>query len=410
MKATILKYTDKLRQKTSYQFINNDISLVGNNESPFNKGEIPVMLNFLQNKPPSFNAYESGNRSILIPHCDGFIKAKGIGISKGVSQPIYEKDTIKTYQLYDDPNMCHKLIIWGFMHEKEYECEIFGAKKAKELGQKLELLGITKFDNIHCIKFKDRIELFNTLYDKDSGLIFSNLKHKIFKTTGYSVYYKIYSDIRVQEILYTYMFPQITKIMDPNILIDYARWLGSSCGYLLRQFHDANTLHGTWVGDRATSLGLKDIHSNSYVGNYTIDEENITMCDFDLSKPIQKESEKDIEKWALIHIENPLHYAGSYWQNDAIKYSIAKRNPFREKIAKHFKEAIDLGYNGDQFIIENKLKKLVLNNLIEVKKILWELYNFPEDFVGHIAYIDQKITELKVDNKKLLNLYNKENV
>ena len=211
------------------------------------------------------------------------------------------------------------------------------------------------------------------------------------KTSAYSTYFYVPSDIRVGELFFTFMFPNITDFIDPDSIIDYVEWLGSSCGYLLRQFHNAGTLHGTWVGSDFTSLGLLDVHSNSYTGNYLVDYDELTMCDFDLSKPIEKESEKDVEKWALVHVENPLYYAGSYVPKDALNQGIARKNLFREELAKKFEQAVDVGYSEGPINIEKKLKRETLDLIIKAKKCMWELYELPEKLVGQIDYVDYVI-------------------
>ena len=123
------------------------------------------------------------------------------------------------------------------------------------------------------------------------------------------------------------MFPQVVEIFDNDNIFEYIRWMGSSCGNLLKNFHDNGYLHGTWVDNKNNFAGLLDVHSNCYTGNYIVDNERINMCDFDLTKPIEKENYKEIETWALIHMENPLYYAGSYNHQDALQQNIAKKNP-----------------------------------------------------------------------------------
>jgi hypothetical protein len=154
------------------------------------------------------------------------------------------------------------------------------------------------------------------------------------------------------------------------------------------------------VGDRATSLGLKDVHSNSYTGNYLVDDEGLTMCDFDLSKPIEKESEKEIEKWALVHVENPLYYAGSYTPNDALNQRLAKKNPFREDLAIRFERAADLGYREGVSEIESSMKSEMLSLVIKAKGLMWKLYGLPEDLQGQIDYVDYVISNKLIEDKE----------
>lgn len=402
MKHTVENYTRILRHETSYWLIDNDSNFFKDHLNPFGRDRVPIMCDFLGEYDfPSFNTYESGNRSILLMHRGRLLKAKGIGIPTGVSRPKYEDGKIYTYQLYDDPDMCHKSILWGFMKDEEFNCELYGVERARELGQKIELVGTTSFRDVYYIQFKDRVQLFDRLHKIKRDALIDNLKKDGSPTTAHSVFFTVPSDIRVGELFYALMFPEITDLIDSRMLREYVKWLGSHCGYLLRQFHDSGSLHGTWVGNRATSLGLRDIHSNSYTGNYLVDNEGLTMCDFDLSKPIERESEKEIEKWALVHVENPLYYAGSYTPGDAVKQRIAKKNLFREELATLFEKAVDLGYSEEPSEIESSLKREVLGLLVKAKKLLWDLYVLPKDLIGHIYYIDHVISKTTIDKRKL---------
>lgn len=399
MNSSIAKHMNRLRHKTKYWLVENDSKFLRESSDPFKKKRVPIMCSFLDEPNyPSLEAYESGNRSILLMHEGGWFKAKGIGIPAGVSRPIYDKGKIYTYQLYDDPDMCHKYILWGFMQREEYECEEYGSAMAKELGQRIELLGKASFEDVYYLQLKDRMEMFSELRKIDREAMIGGFKTEGNRTTAYSAYYWVPSDIRVGELFFAFMFPGVTKLIDPGMIREYVEWLGSSCGYLLRQFHDSGALHGTWVGDRATSLGLKDVHSNSYTGNYLVDDEGLTMCDFDLSKPIEKESEKEIEKWALVHIENPLYYAGSYTPNDALNQRIAKKNPFREGLAIQFERAVDLGYREGVNEIESALKREMLGLVVKTKELMWKLYGFPEDLQGQIDYVDYVISNKMLDD------------
>lgn len=402
MKHTVENYTSLLRHETSYWLIGNDSTFFNDQLNPFGKDRVPIMCDFLgEHNFPSFKTYESGNRSILLMQKGRLLKAKGIGIPTGVSKPKYENGKIYTYQLYDDPDMCHKSILWGFMQDEEFNCELYGAEKARELGQKIKLVGTTSYRNVYYIRFKDRVQLFDKLHKIRPEILISDLKKSGDPTTAHSVFFTVPSDIRVGELFYTLMFPEITDLIDPEMIREYVNWLGSHCGHLLRQFHDSGSLHGTWVGNRATSLGLRDIHSNSYTGNYLVDNERLTMCDFDLSKPIEKESEKEIEKWALVHVENPLYYAGSYTPDDALKQRIAKKNPFREELAALFEKAVDYGYSEEPMEMERSLKREMLGLLVRAKKLLWYLYGLPEDLIGQIYYIDHVISKTKIEKRKL---------
>jgi len=401
MGTSIEDYTSRLRHKTRFWLVENPSKFFREHCNPFGMDQVPIMCDFLgECDCPSFEAYESGNRSILLAHGGGWFKAKGVGIPTGVSRPIYDGGKIYTYRLYDDPDMCHRFILWGFMQQEEYGCELYGAARAKELGQRIELLGTTSFKDVYYLQSKDRPEMFDNLHSIDRETLIRGFRAEGRPTAAYSAYYRIPSDIRVGELFYVFMFPDITKLIDPDPIREYVEWLGSSCGHLLRQFHDSGALHGTWLGDRATSLGLRDVHSNSYTGNYLVDEEGLTMCDFDLSRPVEKESEKDLEKWALVHIENPLYYAGSYMPSDAVNQRIARKNPFREELATLFEEAVDLGYREGPRETVNRVKREMLGLLVKAKELMWRLYGLPEDLTGQIYYVDYVISNKRITDKE----------
>jgi hypothetical protein len=287
------------------------------------------------------------------------------------------------------------------MQEEEYACEKFGATKAKELGQKIELIGSASFNEVYYLNMKDRVELFTKLLNLKLDDLMDLFKNSQKKTKAYSTYYFIPSDIRVAELCITFVFPFVTELIDTENIRDYIEWLGSSCGSLLRSFHDSGALHGTWLGPEYTSLGILDVHTNSYTGNYLVDENNVTMCDFDLSQPIEKDSYKEIEKWALTHIENPFNYAGSYIPKDALRQGIAKKNVFREDLALRFEKSVKIGYNQGLLDLEKKMKKEMLRRIITTKEIMWKLYEIPKDITSQIDYIDQVISSKKIDKNNL---------
>ena len=403
--SSLIEYTKRLRPKTKYWLFYNDSMFIDEYSNPFGKNKIPIMCNIEdEHGLESFEAYESGNRSILLESDGEWLKAKGIGIPRGISQPFLRGGEAHTYMLYDDPDMCHRYILWGFMTQEEYGCELYGSEKAKELGQEIEFLGSACLNDVNYVTYKDRSELFDKLYKVKLEDLIEKFRVEGRKTAAYSIYYRVPSDLRVEELFFVFMFPQVTRLIDRRAIEEYVEWLGSSCGAMLRSFHDSESLHGTWVGDRATSLGLRDVHSNSYVGNYLVDEEKLTMCDFDLSKPIERESEKDVEKWALAHIENPLHYAGSFMPSDAIAQGVAKRNPFREKLAKIFEDSVNTGYKESPGDIEREFKRMMLYKIIKAKELFWKIYELPRDLIGHIAYLDYLIAQKKIDNKKFSEL------
>lgn len=412
-----LNMIDALREKTKCYLINNN-SIFMRDKNQFGELKVPLMCDFFKEEEPiSLDAYQSGNRSIVFQSSDLLIKAKGIGIPNGYTRPIYNNKNIYTYKLLNDPNMCHKSIIWGFMDENEFKCELFGVEKAEKLGQNIKLLGYASFNDVYYLKMKDRSELFKKL---KSTHIIERLKYfkkksfysfrSVNKTKVFSVFYSVPSDIRVKELLCTFMFPQIKELINESDIMEFTRWLGTNCGLLLREFHDNDVLHGTWLDNTNILPGFLDIHSNSYTGNYLVDEKGLTMCDFDLTKPVEDEKYKEIEKWSLIHMENPLYYSGSYTPIDALNQGIAKKNPFRENLASLFEQSVEEGYEKEFYGVESRWKKEMLNVIVDLKKFFWELYNIPKNIIDVIDYIDYLIATKEIDENELKNLCYKYNI
>lgn len=410
MSLIIDNYINELRQKNKVHLITNTSQFFRKHKTPFENGFVPIMVEMLdETEYKTFDVYESGNRSIIFKHKGKWIKAKGIGIPVGFTRPLMRHRDLFTYQLYNDPGMCHRNILWGFMHESEYNSELYGFRVAQKLGQRVELLGMTNFNGVKCISFKDRIEMFAKLPNIPREKLLNMFEKEKKKTKAYSIYVKVPTDVRVGELLYALIFPELIDMIDPASIKEYIEWLGSSCGKQLRDFHDVNALHGTWTDNKTKSLGLLDVHTNAYTGNYLVDEESITMCDFDLSKPVTNDNEKEIERWALVHVENPLFYAGSHTPEDAVEQGIAKKNVFREKMAEVFKKAVDKGYHKESFDLEKSLKREYLVQLIKAKNILWNLYEIPANLTGQIDYLDFVVAHKKLDKYKRIEALKKLN-
>lgn len=407
MSDLVKKCTDMLRVRTDFWLLEDENVEMKVSRYPFDNNKMPVMCQFSEGtSSESYEAYESGNRSIIYYDDGRWFKAKGIGIPRGISRPIYHDKKIYTYQLYGDLDMCHHSAIWGYMEKVDLNCELYGVKETNELGMDIETSGFGEYKKGYYISFKDRRELFNFLKSSKESDRLKKLFGSSILTQLFSFYSFIPSDLRVQELLFVFMFPQIEYMLDTTECKEYVRWLGSSCGYRLRQLHEVDLLHGTWIGDRKAEIGLADVHSNSYTGNHTITEEDTWLVDFDLAKTSKDDSLKDLEKWCLINMENPLFYAGSYLGNEALRMGLAKKNTFREELARQFVDGVNEGYDGEIHYIEKQLRRNMLEKLCKSKQFLWELFKLPKDLIGDIYYIDAlmlKTTLKDIDIKKAVN-------
>jgi hypothetical protein len=399
--------TDRIRVKTNFYLVNGNYVFVDKSKYPFNLNKIPIMCKFTQDENlEKYQGYESGNRSILYYYNGICIKAKGIGIPRGISQPIFDNGEIFTYHLSNDLEMCHRSVIWGFMRKEDVDCELFGSKNSNVIGLSYETIGYGLYSNVKIISFKDRKELFKYLRTVENDVIYDKFDKSGRKVEAFCYFSEISSDLRVQELLYVFMFPYLDELLGIEDCIEYIRWLGSSCGFNLRKLHDCDILHGTWIGDKKVSIGLTDVHSNSYIGNHVVEEGNTKLVDFDLSQRSSDEKMKKLEKWCLINMENPLFYAGSYLGNEPISMNIAMKNIFREKLSMEFKEAIDDGYNYNIYNIEKKLKRSMLDKITKVKQCLWDLYKLPKDFIGNIYFLEHLIATKKIDKKEVIEYIN----
>lgn len=396
-----------LRVKTKFWLVEDENIEMKVSKYPFDKNKMPLMINV--NKDVSFEsneAYESGNRSIIFYDDGRWFKAKGIGIPGGASRPIYKDEKIYTYELYDEIEMCHTSVLWGFMDKIAIECELLGAEKCNQLGMDIELSGYGEYKEGYYISFKDRKELFKYLGNTKESNRLKKMFRSSKKTPLHSFYSFIPSDLRVLELLYTFMFPHIEYMLDVENCKDYVRWLGSSCGHRLKQIHEANLLHGTWTEDRKKEFDLYDVYSNSYLGNHTVTEEETYLIDFDLAEHSQDKFLKDAEKWCLINMGNPLFYAGTYLGNEPLKMGLAKKNSFRENLSNIFICGVNEGYASEIYYIEKKLRRKMLEKIAKSKQILWKLFKLPNDLIGDIYYIDAILVKksLKdIDIKKAVN-------
>jgi hypothetical protein len=390
--------------KTNYCLIENDNVIVDYKWYPFKKDFMPVMVDFHDNMDrENYVAYESGNRSIILHHNDTWFKAKGIGIPKGISKPIYKNSQFYTYILNNDLEMCHKSVIWGFMEKNDADSEIFGTKYIGDIQNNIISVGYGILENINYITYKDRKELFYNL-KKSKESVLKKLFNYSSKKDAYCFFMKVFSDIRVQEILFPFMFPQIAEILDEDDCKEYIGWLGNSCGRILKILHDNDILHGTWLGNRNMGSFL-DIHSNSYIGNYILDESKIGIVDFDLTEKNNNSNIKEMEKKCLIQMENPLFYAGSFIGNEALEMGLVKKNEFRENLAKIFEAGVDEGYSGNEYYIEMTKRAEMLKDIVDLKDIIWNLYEIPKDLVGNVYYLEYLIKNKEANTSDIRELF-----
>jgi hypothetical protein len=83
---------------------------------------------------------------------------------------------------------------------------------------------------------------------------------------------------------------------------------------------------------------------------------------------------------------------------------MAKKNPFREELAKLFEESVDMGYSGGPYGMERRSAREMLRLFVMAKGVLWDLYDLPKGLVGQVDYIDHVIATKRIDPKKIKDL------
>lgn len=408
--------------------MNGKTRLVRNSDYPFPENKLPALCNFLETDRESFSAFESGHRSIVFPYKGRWFKAKAIGIPNGVSRPFYHKGRLHVYFLEEQITMGAGDVLWGFLQETEAKNEMWGFKAAEERGLPSPTpVGIGEFD-VRILTLKDKVKLFNYLNETSRVQILDNFHENSLEGKAYCVFSIIPSDLRVDEILYAFIFPRVERILDPRDCRDYVKWLGSSCAYNLRRHHDEGLFHGTAV----TGEGF---NTNSYSGNHIVGETETYMCDYDLAREIKDEKGKKLEflraqeLFGLLNIMNPLDplsyqtrgmvtmetartgYRELFSVLDSFDpmllvdvFQIQSVKTFRRELADQYKEGVNLGYKGEVYEIERDLRRSMLRKAVLVKEKMWELYGLPKRLkrgISAAAYIDTIIKSKKYLEKEI---------
>jgi len=305
---------ERLREKISFYLFFGETNFEDSFFYPFDNNFIPILAMSVDDEERyAGTAYESGNRSIVLKQKNGWFKAKGIGIPTGLLRPFLWKECIYSYHLYDEIKMGDGDVLWGFLKPCEAFNEFENQKFAATIGLPSPLpIGTGTFSNFFTIKVKDRSNLIRLLKKKTQKAILQTFIEKSEETISCCVFSRIFSDIRVDEILYAFIFSGIEKLFNDVDCKDYIKWLGSSCGWNLRMFHDQDLLHGT--------IKLRNgFNTNSYLGNHTISEEKTSILDFDLTSKVKNEADKMIEFKCLNEVMNPLN-PYSYLTKDLIVF------------------------------------------------------------------------------------------
>jgi len=383
----------KLRgSKVPFFLTNAETRLLDRGDYPFPDGKAPVQCRLVGVELEKFEAYTSGNRSIILPHGKGWFKAKAIGIPHGVSQPILKGDRLHSYFLLSD-RIGSGTLIWGFSQLEEAENELRWMRRIHELAPSPEPVGIGVFRNV-CVKdFKDRIDLFEYLKGCDTECLLEDIARGGRSIDAASVYSLQPTDIRVDEVLYGFISPELRRVVDIQDCKDYLKWLGSSCGKNLRLLHDNNILHGS-------ILRYGGVMTNSHVANHLVDENDTWITDFHMSQPVSDERFKEIELECLTYVMNPLESAERIARarfkpkTSPIMYALSevpasyhvfihlediRPTSAGEDLTTAFIDGVEYGYFRRKVMqIETSIRRELLEKAVELKLKLWNLLGLPE--------------------------------
>lgn len=411
------KYIVELRGgKTPYFLIEGKTELSKPSYYPFPKDMLPVQCTFHDENLEKLSGYTSGERSIVVPQTEYWFKAKGIGIPSGVSKPIFQEGKLFSYFL-SNARVGSGEIIWGFSSYEEAKEELYWMQRANEVGVPASIpIGLGIYEKIVVLDFKNRSGLFQYLNNVKTDVL-RDFSEKGREISGACVFCRCTSDIRVDEVLYPFMFPTVEKILDLRDCKDYLMWLGSSCGYNLRLHHDEGMTHGTME----KRFGFI---TNSHLANHTIEESETGTTDYHLSGEVNNKLKK-LELIFLSYVMNPLPYARSLGMKKFQDWGMSAFSAMEElpsiSYYDHFngyfnyeKKAVDFtmafmkglekGYYRRRILdIDKKLKRKMLYRLVNLRHKLWQIYDVPQGLQRGLRYIKARISLKNINNSDIEN-------
>ena len=409
----------KLRgSRVPFFLVDAEVRLVSAGDYPFPSGKAPVQCCVVGDELQRFEAYTSGNRSIVLPYERNWFKAKSIGIPCGVSQPILKGERLYSYFLTED-RIGSGTLIWGFSQVDEAENEFKWMQKINDIVSSPKPVGIGYFRNLSVKEFKNRVDLFGYLQNADRESVLREFARNSQMTEAASVYSLQPTDVRVDEILYGFISPELRKVVNVRDCKDYLKWLGSSCGQNLRLLHDNNILHGT-----IPRYG--GVMTNSHVGNHLVSEDATWITDLHMAQPITDKRFKEIELECLTYVMNPLKSAerigrarfkaitspmtyplfGIPLSNDFIWQSqLESQRPIDmgEDLTVAFIDGVEYGYFRRKVTyVERTLRQEFLEKTVELKHELWKILGLPEGMQRGVTAVHQLMVRkgLAVDLKK----------
>jgi hypothetical protein len=395
-------------RKVSFHLARGSTRLVEPSLYPFEGDEIPILCDFVEGGAQGFDGYTSGLRSIVRPGAgDSWFKAKAIGIPSGISRPVHADGRIYTYYL-SDAYIGTGRLIWGFSTVEEAENEISRMAEAGELGlPAAKPVGIGFYGDVRVIEVKDRIELFGMLRSTPREELLGRFRDSSRPVEAACIFASQPTDVRVDEILYGFLYPLIGEVLDQRDCRGFLRWLGSSCGRNLRMHHDAGLLHGTIPRGGG-------FMTNSHAANHLMDEEGTYTTDYHMAYRNGDEDLKRVEAFFLGSLMNPLPRA-----EEAAARAFRKPRPLifdmpvegtvqlpfgyyddqlftprgpQEKLTEAFVEGVVYGYNRRRVrSVEARLRREALLAAAACKKELFRLLGLPEGMERGVEQVAKRL-------------------
>ena len=413
-------------RKIKFQLIDGELKLLERKLYPYSTDKLPILCES-ELELEGDEGYTSGNRSIVKVLNGGWFKAKAIGIPTGSSKPIYRNGIIYTYYLNRAFIGSGKLI-WGFLtlDEAEREFEIMVKVRDKELPSP-KPIGIGLYGRVKVLDFPNRFEMFTYLQGRARKALIKEFERKGREISAASLFCLQNGDVRVDEILYGLLFPKINEILDVREIKAYLKWLGSSCAYNLRRYHDEDMLHGTVIVGNG-------IMTNSHLGNHIVNFEETSITDFHMAREIESRMDENLkieEYYALWYIMNPLpggekfvyarrrrisliQFPDLSLTNIPIDRLTAWDATLRmhageyipTSLLEEFTDALitgfEYGYNRRKILeIEGRLKREMLVKLAVLKNGLWRLYKLPEGMQRGMEILKVIMDKRKIEDEKV---------
>lgn len=401
------KWTSLLRSVVRFGLADGATELIDPLLYPFGSGSLPLLCDSLVEESKPHEAYESGYRSLVFEQRGSWLKAKGVGIAHGGSRPIWRGGDIFTYFL-NEVNIGGGRLIWGFSSIEEARIELEMTREARSLGCPAPTpVGLGIYREVHVIDFKDRSELFQALASTSREKLLERFVGAR-QVEAACVFLSQPTDVRVDEILYGFLHPGLSRLLDVREAQDFLRWVGSSCGRNLRAHHDVGLLHGT------TPRG-GGYMTNAHSANHLVDEDGTYTTDYHMAQMRGDKELRNMEVFFLASLMNPLPGASEaatfyFGHPKPLVYSLSPEGttPFFddrffqpsdqfEEYAEAFVDGVAHGYRKRNTLhFEREKRREALLVAAASKKELFHLLDLPPSMQRGVEQVRKRLALLKL--------------